>query len=345
MQSMSLPAARTPDPRQSPVLRWGVLGAGGIASAMVTALAEGTRQQVVAVGSRDPDRARRFADRFSIPRAYGTYEDLLADPQVEAVHIATPHSEHHAHALMAIAAGKHVLVEKAFARNAAEAREVLVAARTAGVTCVEAMWSRFLPGYDIVRRSIEEGLLGEVRLIQADHGQLLYPDGPERLAQPALAGGALLDLGVYPLHLAAMVMPQIEQVHAVGTLTDLGVDEQESISLRDASGAVATLSACMSAATPTVASIAGTRARLELAGPFYRPTAIMCVDPAGTVLDTWTPGPDEARAGLHYEAVELARLAADGRQESALLPWAETERVMGLLDEIRAQLGVSLPGE
>lgn len=342
---MALPAPRTPDPRDAPVLRWGILGLGGIAATMTTALLEGTRQRVVAVGSRDATRARAFAARFGIARAYGSYADLVADHEVDVVYVATPHSEHRDHALLAIAAGRHVLVEKAFTRNAAEARDVLTAAEVAGVTCLEAMWSRFLPDYDVVRRCVENGLLGDVRLIEADHGQRLYPDGPARLARPELAGGALLDLGVYPLHLAAMLMPAIEHVTAVGTLTALGVDEQESIALRDASGAVASLTATMSASTLTIASIAGTRARLDLGPYFYRPGEIRLLDPAGEVLDTWSAPAQDARLGLRYEAAELARLVADGRRESPLLPWVETLRVMELMDLVRRRLGVTLPGE
>lgn len=345
MQSMMLPAPRTPDPRDAPPLRWGVLGAGGIAAAMTTALHEGTTQRVVAVGSRDLGRARAFAGRFGIARAHGSYEDLVADPAVDAVYIASPHSEHHDHALLAIAAGRHVLVEKAFTRNAAEADAVLEAAETAGVTCVEAMWSLFLPGYDVVRQAVRDGLLGDVRLVQADHGQLLYPDGPERLADPALAGGALLDLGVYPIHLAAMVLPRIVEVAATGTLTPLGVDEQENVTLRDASGALAALSASMSATSPTVATVTGTRARLDLQGPFYQPTTIRLVDPDDRTLDVWEPPTRDALLGLRYEAAELARCVADGRRESLLLPWAQTRRVMALLDAARSQLGVVLPGE
>ncbi len=345
MHVMHLPPPRTPDPRDAPALRWGILGAGGIAASMVEALQTGTTQQVVAIGSRDVDRARAFAERFGIRRAHGSYDELVDDDEVDAVYVATPHSEHRDHSLLAIAAGKHVLVEKAFTRNAQEAREVLTAAEAAGVTCLEAMWSRFLPGYDVVRRAVEEGLLGDLRVIEADHGQPLYPNGPARLATPELAGGALLDLGVYPLHLAAMLMPRIEEVTAAGTLTPLGVDEQEVVGLRDTSGAVAVISASMSTATPTRASVSGTHARLELAGPFYRTTRIDLIDPAGRIVDAWESRPEDTRIGLRYEAVELARRVAEGQHESPLLPWAETQRVMGLLDDIRGQLGVVLPGE
>ena len=159
---------------------------------MTTALLEGTGQRVAAVGSRDAGRAKSFADRFSIARSYGSYEDLVADDDIDAIYIASPHSEHRSHALLAINAGKAVLVEKAFTRNAAEAREVIAAAEANAVTCVEAMWSVFLPGYDVVRRCVGAGMLGDLEHIVADHGQRLYPDGPPRLAAPELAGGALL---------------------------------------------------------------------------------------------------------------------------------------------------------
>lgn len=345
MQGMHLPAPRIPDPHEAPALRWGILGAGGIAASMVEALQSGTTQQVVAIGSRDANRARTFAERFGIRRAHGSYDELVADGEVDAVYVATPHSEHRDHALLAIARGKHVLVEKAFTRNAQEAREVLTAAEAADVTCLEAMWSRFLPGYDVVRRTVEDGLLGELRMVEADHGQPLYPNGPARLATPELAGGALLDLGVYPLHLAAMLMPRVEEVTAAGALTPLGVDEQEVVGLRDASGVVAVISASMSAATPTRASVSGTHARLELAGPFYGSPRIDLIDSTGRIVDAWESRPEDVRTGLRYEAVELARLVAEGRRESPLLPRAETQRVMGLLDDIRGRLGVVLPGE
>src|SRR5690606_16808945 len=151
--------------------------------------------------------------------------------------------------------------------------------------------------------------------------------------------------GVYPVHLAAMLMHDVEEIRAVGTLTPLGVDEQECVTLRNASGTVASLTACMSATTPTIASIAGTEARLDLAGPFYQPTSIQLVDPDGRTLDTWEPEVSDAHLGLRFEAAELARCVAEGRRESALLPWSETRRVMALMDDARAQLGVVLPGE
>ncbi|GAA2172713.1 Gfo/Idh/MocA family oxidoreductase [Agrococcus versicolor] len=341
MAQRRLPAPRTLDPREAPSLRWGILGPGGIASAMVDALQQGTGQQVVAVGSRSADRAAAFAQRHGIAGS-GDHDWLLAQ-DLDAIYVASPHSAHHEHALAAIDAGRAVLVEKAFTRNAGEAVEVLDAARDAGVAVAEAMWSRYLPGYDVVRQAVEQGVLGELRSVTADHGQLLWPDGPARLAEPALAGGALLDLGVYPIHLAAMLLPTVDAAHAVGALTPLGVDEQEVVTLTGPGGVLATCQASMSAKSPTAAVVAGTEARLELDGDFYRPTTIRLVAPDGEVLDAFEP--QEREHGLRYEAVALARAVGAGALETPEVPWSETLRVMRILDDVRRQLGVVLPGE
>lgn len=338
----TLPAPTTPDPMDAPVLRWGILAPGGIATSFAQALQAQTNQQIVACGSRNLDRAREFASQFGGFTAHGSYEELVADPSVDVVYVASPHSAHREHALLALRAGKPVLVEKAFARNTAEATEVIDEARTRGLFCMEAMWSRFLPRYDVVRRAVADGLLGPVETIVADHGQLLYPDGPQRMADPALAGGALLDLGIYPLSLAAMLLPGDLQVNATGALTSQGVDRSETVVLTGAD-AVATCVATMSAKTANTAVIAGNSARLELPGWFYQPGPVRLVGHDDRVLDTYTPA--SADHGLHFEAVEAARRIHAGEVESPLMPWDETLRIMGLMDDVRAQLGVRYPGE
>lgn len=343
MTHRSLPQPRTLDPMDAPSLRWGIIAPGGIARTFAQALTARTSQGIVAVGSRNVQRAQEFVDEFaSGATAYGSYGELVADDDVDVVYVASPHSEHRDHALLAIEAGKHVLVEKAFTRNAAEAREVLEAAERAGVFVMEAMWSRFLPHYDVIRQAIDAGLIGDVRWIAADHGQALYPEGPQRLSDPALAGGALLDLGIYPLSFAAMLMPQVDDVVATGILTPQGVDECETITLRGG-GSIAGLGTTMATQTPNTAVVAGTEGRLELDGWFYFPTQVRLVSNDGEVLDTFD-GADDLHA-LHFEAVEVARCISDGRRESPLMPHAETLRVMGLMDEIRRQLGVVYPGE
>jgi predicted dehydrogenase len=270
----------------------------------------------------------------------------VADPAVDVVYVASPHSEHYAQALLALGAGKPVLVEKAFTRNASEAEEVLQTARRSGLFAMEAMWTRFLPHIDVVRQVLEQSLLGELVTVFADHGQPLYPDGPARLVLPELAGGALLDLGVYPVSFASLVLGEFATVTASGTLTDLGVDAQTACLVTNRSGAYGVLHCTMAAKTPTTAAVCGTQARLELDGTFYAPTTVRLVAPDGTVVDTYESRTDPAfHGGLRYEAAEAARCIAAGRLESELLPWEETMRVMRAMDEVRRQVGVHLPGE
>lgn len=339
----TLPSSRVPDRLAAPAIRWGVLAPGGIARDWSAALHATTTSRVAAVGSRSLERAQAFAAEFGVERAHGSYESLVADREIDAVYIASPHSEHHEHALMALDAGKPVLVEKAFTRNAVEAAAVIETARAHGLLAVEAMWTRFLPHIDVVRRCLEDGLLGEVTAVQADHGQLLYPGGPQRLADPALAGGALLDLGIYPISFAHLALGAFTAVQATGTRAETGVDASETIAVTGPRGAIGTLSTTMLAKTPCSASISGTAARVEIDGWFYQPNTVRLLDPDDREIDRYEAPSREH--GLAYEAAEFARLLTDGKLESDLLPLEETLRIMRVLDEIRAQLGVRYPGE
>ncbi len=243
-----------------------------------------------------------------------------------------------------------MLIEKAFTRNAAEARSVLDLAAARGVFVAEAMWARYLPHYDVVCRAVESGLLGSLHTIIADHGQRLYPHGPQRLSDPQLAGGALLDLGVYPLAFAAMLMPVIERVSATGTVTSTGVDAQEAITLIGASpgaegGVTASLTATMLGQTANTAVVAGNSARIELDGWFYQPTTLRLVDPDEGVLDVRELDPADKGVGLRYEAAEVARRITAGERETPQMSHAETLRIMAIMDEVRRQIGVAYPGE
>jgi predicted dehydrogenase len=333
----------TPDPAAAPGIRWGVLAPGGIASTFVAAVREGTASRVTAVGSRSAERAAVFAARHGIGRAHGSYEDLVADPGVEAVYVASPHSEHADHALLALRAGKPVLVEKAFARSLAETDAMLEEARDRGLLVAEAMWSRYLPHYDVVRRTVQDGVLGDVVALTADHGQVLWPDGPARLARPELAGGALLDLGVYPVAFADHVLGGLGDVAARGRRSKEGVDVTTVVTARSASGAVADLWCTMAAASPCTAGVVGTAARLELAGRFYAPTTVRLRSPDGTVVDEHVP--EHRDHGFRYQVAEFARALAEGRTETGPVPWEATRRVMAVLDETRRQVGVTYPGE
>lgn len=333
----TLPSPRTPDPAEAPPLRWGVLAPGNIANPFVEGLGRFTRQRIVAVGSRSTYRARAFADRWGIERAHASYEELVSDPQVDAVYVASPHSHHREHALLAIAAGKHVLVEKSFTRTAVEAREVVDAARAAGVACLEAMWTRFLPRTDIVRQVVANGMLGELETFIADHGQWFAFDPASRLFAPELAGGALLDLGVYPVSYASLVLGTPTRVTARGTLTSTGVDRQVSAVLEYGSGATALVTTTLAAKTPATASLSGSEARLELDGDFYTPGVVRLITRDGDVVESDRPS-IEGHLGLCFEAAHLAQLVADGATESPLLPLDETVTIMTTLDEIRAQV-------
>jgi predicted dehydrogenase len=344
----ALPISRIPDPATAPPLRWGILSTGGIARAMTDALTPHTRQQVVAVGSRSEESARNFAETFGIDRAHGSMEALLADEQVDAVYVASPHSEHHRQALAAIAAGKHVLVEKAFTRTAAEAAEVVAAARAAGVTAMEAMWTRFLPHIDVLRQLLADGALGEIRTVLADHGQYFDRDPEHRLFNPDLAGGALLDLGIYPVSFASMVLGTPNRITAAGTRAFTGVDGQVSMVLEnagvptsepgDSPGAHAVLNTSLFGVTPTTASVAGTVARVDLSGAFYAPGTLTYRHRDGGRLDV-DGGQITGHRGLAYEAAHLAQLVADGQTESPLLPLDETVQILRTLDEVRRQIG------
>jgi predicted dehydrogenase len=326
----------------APQIRWGILAAGGIAAAFTHDVTRHTRGQVVAVGSRARERADRFAAQWGVPRAHSSYADLVDDPQVEAVYVASPHSEHLEHALLAIAAGKPVLVEKAFARSAAQAEQVLDAAAAAGVFAMEAMWTRFLPHVRALHDVIDRGEIGEVVGVIADHGQNMRHHPPtHRLHAAELAGGALLDLGVYPVSFAHDLLGAPDRISALGSLAPTGVDGQVSIALGFGDAAQASLHTTLWARTATTAVVFGSAGRVEIATDFYRPTTFVVVRDDG---ERWTFA-DPVEDGLQYEAAEVARCVAEGRSESPLMPWQGTLDVMRTMDEVRRQIGVVYPGE
>ncbi len=341
-----LPVSRIPEPLDAPSLRWGVVAPGWIAHRMVSAL-QRSSQKVVAVGSRSAQRAREFADTYGIERAHGSYDALVNDPGVDVVYVASPHSEHRAQALLAIAAGKPVLVEKAFTRNAAEARDVVAAARAAKVLCMEAMWPRYAPRYDIVRQLLADGAIGELVSVHADHSQLLPESQTPRLHDPDLAGGAMLDLGVYPVSFVSFVLGTPTEVKALGSLTHRGVDRTVSAvatGFADHPSAVATITTSLAAPGGVTATIFGTEGRIELEGRFYAPGPVRLVRPDGYAAEAPTVGAESTDA-LMYQAAHLARLVADGATESPLLPLDEVISVMATMDDLRFQVGNRLPGE
>ncbi|SEE91466.1 Gfo/Idh/MocA family protein [Ruania alba] len=331
-----------PDPADAPPLRWGILAAGGIAAKFAQDVPAHSSGSVVAVGSRSLERAQAFAEKHQIPTAYGNYADLVADEQVEAVYVASPHSEHLEHAMLAIEAGKPVLVEKSLTRNAVEARELFEAAKARGVFVMEAMWSRLLPHMVALREIIASGEIGEVHMVTAEHGQWLNHVGDDhRLKNPDLAGGAMLDLGVYPVSFAYAVLGAPDQISAIGTTTATGVDESDVITLRYGNRALALLGASLKGGTRNAATVTGTQGRVEIEPTFFAPTTLT-VRPQGGEPRTLTP---PVGGGFEYQAAEVARCVAAGRTESEVHSWADTIAVMEMMDEARRQFGVVLPGE
>lgn len=320
-------------------VRWGVIATGGIARAFVKDLALLDDAQVVAVGSRSLASADAFADEFGISHRHSSYQSLVDDPEVDVVYVSTPHPGHHDAALRAIRAGKAVLVEKPFTMDAAEAAELIDAARSAGVLLLEAMWTRFLPHIVRVREILAEGSLGDLVTVTAEHGQWFEHDAAFRLFAPYLGGGALLDLGIYPVSFASMVLGPPARVTAVSDPAFTGVDANTSMVFQYDGGAHAILNTTSYAATGNAAAINGTLARLEIAGTFYAPSTIRVIGRDGTEWERYdTPIRGQ---GLRYEAAEVARCLRAGLTESPILPLDETLSIMRTMDEVRRQIGLT----
>ncbi len=321
------------------VLRWGVLGTGGIARAFAREVAAMDDCEVSAVGSRTARAASAFADTFAVPRTHAGVAELVGDDKVDAVYVATPHPAHAAGALAAIAAGKHVLVEKPFTMDAASARAVTEAARSAGVFCMEAMWTRFLPHVIRLRELLAAGAVGRIRTVVADHGQYFAPDPAHRLYDPALGGGALLDLGIYPVSWAHLVLGAPATVSAVATRALTGVDAQTSAVLGYPDGAQAILTCTLETLTPRRSWISGSEGTIEIDPVFYAPSGFTLTrrDGASERFDR-VPVPGGGK-GLRYEIAEVVRCVRQGLTESPAMPLAETVAVMATMDEIARQVG------
>jgi predicted dehydrogenase len=322
-------------------IRWGILATGLIARMFTKDLTLLPDAEVVAVGSRSQEAADAFGDEFGVPHRHASYDALVADPDVDVIYVATPHPGHHATTLAAIEAGKSVLVEKPFTMDAAEATELIEAARRHDVFLLEAMWTRFLPHMVRVREILAAGTLGDIVSVTAEHGQWFEKDAGFRLFAPELGGGALLDLGIYPLSFASMVLGTPQRITAVSDPAFTGVDAQTSMLLQYAAGQHAVLTTTLAAATENAAAINGTAARIEIAGTFYVPTSFRVVDKDGEVLETFES--DDPGRGMQHQAAEVHRCLRAGLKESPVLPLAETLSIMQTMDEIRSQIGLTYP--
>lgn len=341
--SVTLPAPRLLDPASVPALRWGVVGT-GIADQFVSAIHSRSVQRAVAVTARDAEKTRAFADKHGIPTVHASVDALVADEEVDAVYVSTPHPLHRGQALAAIAAGKHVLIEKPIAMSADEAREITEAGRAAGVLVMEAMWPRYLPQADVIRQVIDSGVLGELRLVRADFGFSIPFDPEGRLWNAELGGGALLDAGVYPISFASSVLGAPSRVVASGaTRAETGVDASADLLLSTPSGAQALLSTSLETSLPVEAMILGSEGRLEVHSPFFGPSGVTLVTgsmSSGQDSDTWTDESPWPYGILANQATAFSSYVAQGLLESPLHPHSEVVSVMETIDEARRQVAL-----
>lgn len=320
---------------------WGILGPGGIARAFAKDLTLLEGHTIGAVGSRSLSNAQSFADEFG-GIAYGSYEDLVNDSHIDAIYVATPHPAHHDNVILALNAGKPVLCEKPFAVNAAEAQAMVDTASRNKVALMEAMWARFLPHYAKVREIIASGVLGPILSIHADHGQRLADQNIPRLIEPQLAGGALLDLGIYPISFAHMILGNPLSIKSTAVMTDKGVDAQTSMIFTYENGAQSILTTTMIQQTPCRAVVAGLNGWLEIDRTFYNPASMRVVLNDGSV--TQYPSTYTGH-GLREQAESFKQLVHSGKMQSEILSWQDTIDIMKTMDTVREQIGLKYPFE
>jgi predicted dehydrogenase len=329
--------------RMTDGLRWGILATGGIARLFTDDL-KANNFDVRAAGSRSLESAEAFASDFDIPTAYGSYDELVAAPDVDAVYVATPHPWHARNALLAIEAGKHVLVEKPFTLTEAEARTVADAARERGVLVLEAMWTRYLPHMVRIREIVASGTLGDVRTLIADHTQKLPSDPGHRLNALELGGGALLDLGIYPVSFAWDLFGEPASIQSTAVFRETGADVQIAVQFGYDEGRIASTFSASDAVGPNRAVVLGTEARIEIDPVWYSNAAFRVIGPDGALLEEFAV--DVNGRGMHFQAAALERLVAEGRLDGGdVLSTEESVAIMGTLDRIRAEIGLRYPGE
>ena len=322
-------------------VRWGIAATGGIARAFAQGLALVDDAELVAVASRTTERALEFADEVGAARAHGSYEALAGDPDVDIVYVASPHARHHDDAILFLDAGKHVLCEKPMALSAAQVRAMADAAQRNGCFLMEALWSRFLPAYQVRTRLLDDGAIGRPRLVEADFGFRASVDPAHRLFDLTQGGGALLDLGIYPLNLAFLVLGRPVEVRAVAELGVTGADEQTAAVLRHRDGALSTIKAAIRTNLACTARIAGDDGVIDIPAFMHCPQHLVVTTMAGAER---IEAPMEGN-GLHHQVHEVHQCVRAGLPESPAMPISESLALATTMDAIRAQIGLRYPGE
>ena len=329
-------------PIMSQTIRWGILSTGTISTRFVPGLAELPQTELVAVASRSIEKANSFADRFNIRKRHGSYQALADDPEVDVVYVSTPHNYHKEHSLLCLNSGKAVLCEKPFAINAQETEEMFSVAKEKGLFIMEAMWTYFLPHIVKLRELIAQGVIGDIRMLQADIGFRAEFDPKHRLFDPALGGGSLLDIGVYPVALAFMLFGPPIEIQSSTNLGSTGVDEETALLLKHSEGQLALLSATIRLEPSTAAIITGTKGRIHIRPGWYHPSPLTIhkADESPQTVEV-----DCLLNGMNYEALEVNGCLREGRLESEVMPHTRTLEIMKTLDRIRAQWGLKYPME
>jgi dihydrodiol dehydrogenase / D-xylose 1-dehydrogenase (NADP) len=323
-------------------IRWGILAPGAIAHSFARGLAAANNAKLLAVGSRSKERAAAFASEHSVTRSYGSYKDLVHDEEIDVIYIANPHNYHKDAAILCLQHDKPVLCEKPFTVNAREAREVVAVARKRNIFIMEAMWTRFLPAMQKVREWIDGGRIGEVRMIDATFSFRAQWDPDGRLLNPALAGGALLDVGVYVASFAYWVTRRDPvEITSQAHIGETGVDEQATLLFKYDDGTLAKLACGVRTDTPHTAAVYGTDGWIELPARFWNGTRAILR--SGNETEEFEQ-PHRVN-GYEYEADEVGECLRSGRPESSVMPLDETVRIIETLDRVRGQWGMMYPFE
>lgn len=322
-------------------MKFAILAPGNIAHSMARAVSEIEKIECYAVASRDYGRAAEFAKQWGFEKAYGSYEEMVQDPQVELVYVASPHSHHYEHAKLCLEHGKHVLVEKAFTVNAKQAQELIQLSEEKGLLLAEAIWTRYMPSRKMIDDILASGVLGNVTSLTANLGYIL--PHVERMQNPELAGGALLDLGVYPVNFALMAFHgAVKEVNATAIMSPKGVDWMNSITLSFEDGRMAVLHSDMLAQTDRQGVISGDKGYMEVQN-INNCEEIRVFDLERKMTASYKV-PEQIN-GYEYEVLSCIRAIEDGRTECEEMPHSEILRVMELLDRVRKQWGMVYPCE
>lgn len=326
-------------------IRWGILGCGRIAGKFASDLQLVEDAELYAVASRDPAKAEAFALTYPARYQHGSYEGLAANPEIDVIYIASPHSGHYEHTLLCLSHDKAVLCEKPFALNARQARDMVEMARKRKIFLMEALWTKFLPHYQKLMHLIRTGALGEMKSVLANFGFVPDPPVPDRLFDPALGGGSLLDIGLYNVFMAMSALGRPDDIDARMTPASSGVDEQCAITFRYHNGTLAQLFSTFASNLATEADFSGTQARVRLTTRFYEPSTTIEFYPGRVDTKTILPVEKSRGWGYHYEIRHVQECLRQQWTESPVMTHSDTLALMEVLDEIRKKAGIQYPSD